>query len=303
MIDLSATPLVDVDWLEAHMKDPTLRIVDARWRSRDSGKNLFASGHIPGAVHLSWDGDITRDTSKARWIILPPADFAAMAGAAGIGDDTRVIAYTGEDDSAAGYLWWALRYCGYEQVAILDGGLTRWLAEKKPVATQIDPPDAEIFTPRPQKHLIATTEEIKSILNDPNADVCFVDTRPPEQFKGSAVWTPQGSLHLPEGESGVTNGGRLMRGGRLPGAIHQHAVLNLDPDKAWSFKSREVLRQRALDAGVDPEKRIITYCGCGISASLGLFALHLAGFENIALFDASWEEWGTDASLPIERDE
>ena len=94
-----------------------------------------------------------------------------------------------------------------------------------------------------------------------------------------------------------------MRGGRLPGAIHQHAVLNLDPDKAWSFKSREVLRQRALDAGVDPEKRIITYCGCGISASLGLFALHLAGFENIALFDASWEEWGTDASLPIERDE
>jgi thiosulfate/3-mercaptopyruvate sulfurtransferase len=92
-----------------------------------------------------------------------------------------------------------------------------------------------------------------------------------------------------------------MRGGRIPGAFHLHASHNLDP-VTWRYLNPETLRQQALAAGIQPEQRVITYCGVGISASLGLFALYLAGFRDLALYDASWAEWGTDPARPVERE-
>jgi thiosulfate/3-mercaptopyruvate sulfurtransferase len=302
MLDLAHHPLIETDWLAAHLDAPELRIVDARWRGDGSGRQLYLVGHLPGAVYLDWDLDLSYTASGVRNLLLPPDRFAAAMSAAGIGDETRVVAYAETDHSGAARLWWALRYYGHVQVAVLNGGLTKWLAEGRPLTIERPELPRAHFTPRPQPKLLATAAEIEQALADPQAAVCLVDTRPPEQFAGRAVWTPHGSLFLPPGQDWVEFDGHPLRSGHIPGALHLHASANLNPQD-WTYLPPTVLRERALAAGIHPERRIITYCGVGISASLGLFALHLAGYRNLALYDASWAEWGSDPDRPVERDE
>jgi len=300
MIDFAKQPLVETGWLAEHLNDPNLRIVDARWRGDGSSCRRYRSGHIPGAVHIDWHLDLGHTAGGVRDLILPAEWFGAMMRAVGIGDDTRVVAYADYDYSGAVRLWWALRYYGHDQVAVLNGGITKWMAEGRPLSADVPEPNPAQFTPRVQPQLLATAAEIEQALIDPQSNVRLVDTRPIEQYAGDAVWTPRGSLYLPPGQDWVELDGRIMRGGHIPGAIHLHATRNLDPND-WTYLPAEQLRAQAHAVGIEPDRRVITYCGVGISASNGLFALHLAGYRNIALYDASWEEWGTDPARPIER--
>ena len=301
-MDFTDCPLVETDWLEKHLDEPDLRVVDARWRGDGTGSRAYRTAHIPGAVYLSWDTDLTHTVQQIRWVILPPERFATVIGRAGISDQSRVVVYAETDDSGAARLWWALRYYGHDQVAILNGGLGKWLAEQRLVNQDVVEPVPAYFTPVPRPEWLATAAEIDEILNDPEADAVLVDTRPPEQYAGQAVWTPLGSRYLPPGQDWVEVGGRAMRGGRIPGAVSRHAVLNLDPDDNYCFRRPEMLHEQLVAAGIRPDQRVITYCGCGVSASLGLSALYVAGFRNLALYDASWEEWGTNPALRVERD-
>lgn len=294
--------LLDTAWLAAHLEDSSLRIVDARWREDGSGRQLYLESHIPGAVHLDWHLDLNHTRDGVRDLLLPPDEFAAVMSAAGIGDETRVVTYAETDYSGAARLWWALRYYGHERVAVLDGGITRWLAEGRPVSRQVPQFPPARFTPRPQPALLATAAEIEAALRDPSSPVALVDTRPPEQYAGLAVWTPPGSRYLPPGQGWIELDGRVFRAGHIPGAISLPSSENLDPS-GWTFLDPQALRARALAAGVRPEQRVIAYCGVGISASLGLFALHLAGYPDLALYDASWEEWGADPHRPVIRDD
>jgi thiosulfate/3-mercaptopyruvate sulfurtransferase len=301
LLDLTHKPLVEAEWLADHLTEPALRIVDLRWRSDGSGRDLYRAGHIPGAVYLDWERDLTYTRAGVRYLLLPPERFAAVMSAAGIGDETRVVAYAETDHSGPTRLWWALKYYGRHQVAVLNGGLNQWLAEARPLTTDTAQPPPARFTAQPQPDWLATAAEIEQSLN--TAGVCLVDTRPPEQYAGRAVWTPDGSLYLPVDQDWVELDGRVMRGGRIPGAINQYAALNLEPQDNWRYLSPERLRQRAMAANIQPEQRVITYCGSGNSATLGLFALYLAGYRNLALYDASWEEWGVEPDQPIERGE
>ena len=300
MIDFAKQPLVETSWLAEHLNDPNLRIVDARWRGDGSSCQRYRSGHIPGAVHIDWHLDLGYTAGGVRDLILPAEWFGAMMRAVGIGDDTRVVAYADYDYSGAARLWWALRYYGHDQVAVLNGGITKWLAEGRPLSRDVPLPDPAQFTPRLQLYLLATATEIEDALIDPQSNVHLVDTRPIEQYVGDAVWTPRGSRYLPPGQEWIDVDGRMMRGGHIPGALHLHATRNLNPAD-WTYLSAEQLREQARAAGIEPGQRVITYCGVGISASNGLFALHLAGQQDVALYDASWEEWGTDPNRPIER--
>jgi thiosulfate/3-mercaptopyruvate sulfurtransferase len=187
-------------------------------------------------------------------------------------------------------------------VAVLDGGLNKWQAEERPLAAGAAPPiDRRAhFTVRPQPEWLATGDEIQQALADAHSEVALVDSRPFEQYAGQAVWTPHGSRYLAPSAPTIDIGARgPMRSGHIPTAVHLHASANLDPI-TWTYLPPEVLRARVEAAGVQPAQRVITYCGVGISASLGLFALYLAGYRNVALYDASWEEWGTDPNRPIE---
>jgi thiosulfate/3-mercaptopyruvate sulfurtransferase len=294
--------LVDTAWLAANLEDPGLRIVDARWRGDGSGRQLYLEGHIPGAVHLDWHLDLNRERSGLRDLLLPPEEFSRVISAAGIGGETRVVAYAETDYSGAARLWWALRYYGHEQVAVLDGGITRWLAEGRPMSQEIPAITPARFTPRPRPALLATVQEIEAALQDQGRRVALVDTRPPEQYAGLAVWTPPGSRYLPPGQDWIELDGRVFRAGHIPGAVSLPSSQNLDSSE-WTFLDPQALRDRAQASGVRPEQRVITYCGVGISASLGLFALHLAGYPDLALYDASWEEWGSDPEKPVARDD
>ena len=137
-------------------------------------------------------------------------------------------------------------------------------------------------------------------MNKASPDVQLVDTRPPEQYGGQAIWTPYGSLVLPPGQSWIeVTSGRVMRAGHIPGAVNIHASINLNPFE-WTYLPVEELQDKMQKADIEPEQRVITYCGVGISASLGLFSLYLAGYRDVALYDASWEEWGTDPKRLVE---
>ena len=304
MPNLAEQPLVSTAWLADHIGDPNLRIVDSRWRGDGSGHQRFIAGHIPGAVHLDWHADLNYAVQGVRDLILPPEPFAAVMQAAGIGGNTAVVAYAETDHSGAARLWWALRYYGHDQVAVLDGGLSRWRAEGRALeigeAAPLAAQPAARFFPKVQPEWLATADEIGRAIAGARGEVALVDTRPIEQYAGQAVWTPSGSRYLAPGETTLEIGARgPMRPGHIPGAVHLHASANLDPIN-WTYLPPDALRARAQAAGIRPEQRVITYCGVGISASLGLFSLYLAGYRNLALYDASWEEWGTDPTRPVE---
>jgi thiosulfate/3-mercaptopyruvate sulfurtransferase len=279
-----------------------LRVVDLRWRADGSGRDVYAAAHIPGAVHLDWHADLNGGGSEDN--LLPPDRFAALMEASGIGDDTAVVGYAETDHSGAARLWWALRYYGHDQVAVLNGGLDKWQAEGRPLASYSSSyASSSRFTPRVQPRWLATAAEIDAALASPDSPVQLVDTRPAEQYAGLAVWTPEGSRYLPPGQRWIEVDGVALQPGRIPGAIHWHAARNLASD--WTYRSPAELRDMAEAAGIrldHPGERVILYCGVGISASLGLFALHLAGHRNLALYDASWREWGSDPLRPVERD-
>jgi thiosulfate/3-mercaptopyruvate sulfurtransferase len=301
MLDFATHPLVEASWLAEHLSDDDVCIVDARWRGDGTSRVLYRHGHIPGAIHLDWYHDLSwTDARGVRNLLLPPEPFAAVMEAAGIGDHTRVVAYAETDRSGAARLWWALRFYGHEQVAVLNGGWTRWVDEGLPVSSEAPRLSPKKFTPRPLPQLLATATEIMQALREKDTLVRLVDTRPAEQYKGQAIWTPNGSLFLPSGKHCIAlPDQRMMRGGHIPGAVHLHATRCLNPAD-WTYLSLESIRSLAAGAGLEPGQRVITYCGVGISASLGLFALYLAGYRNVALYDASWEEWGTDPTSPVE---
>jgi len=301
-MDFEAHPLVETAWLEAHLLDDDLCLVDARWRGDGTSRALYQRGHLPGAVHLDWHQDLSwTDEHGVRDLLFTSKPFAAVMEAVGIGDQTRVVAYAETDHAGAARLWWALRFYGHEQVAVLNGGWTKWVAEGRPVSTERVHPVATRFSPRPQLHWLATAAEIEYALSEPGGMTRLLDARPPEQYAGQAIWTPQGSRWFPTGQNWLELAdGRLMRGGHIPGALHLQAVRMLDPAD-WTYRSSESLRELARAIGLEPAQQIITYCGVGISASLALFALYLAGYRHLALYDASWEEWGTDPTRPVTR--
>jgi len=292
-------PLVEPAWLSDHLDDPGLRIIDARWREDGSSRQLYAAGHIPGAVPLDWRIDLSETRQGVRDLILPPDRFAEVMGRAGIGNDTFVVAYAEKDYSGAARLWWALRYYGHEKVTVLDGGMSRWMAEQRPLSTEITRVVPAQFTPREVPKWKISSREILSYLRNTRGTYTLVDTRPPEQYQGQAVWTAQGSLYLPTGQDTVEAEGKQLRGGHIPGAINLPSTNLLNPEE-WTFREPEELRNLLSSRGIYPEGRVITYCGVGISASLGLFAMYLTGYRDLTLYDASWDEWGAGAGFPIE---
>ena len=126
MVDLSDRPLVETAWLAEHLENSDLRVVDARWRGEGTSRELFGDGHIPGAVHLDWHEDLSHTVDGVSDILLGPEAFGQAMSRACISNDTPVVAYAETDHSGAARLWWALRYYGHDQAAVLNGGITKW---------------------------------------------------------------------------------------------------------------------------------------------------------------------------------
>jgi thiosulfate/3-mercaptopyruvate sulfurtransferase len=291
--------LASTSWLAAHTEDPDLVVVDMRWRGDGSGRTLWKQSHLPGAVHLDWSTDLVDTESDVAYTLAPPDVFAAAMARSGIGEDTTVVAYTDQLGSGPHRLWWACRVYGHDGVRILDGGLEKWLAEGRPLSSERPErrPPPRPWIARPTGRFVADASDVRAARH--SNDVVVLDSRPADQYRGEAVWFELGPV--PAGIDGIAHTPRGdLRTGHVPWASSVPSAELYRED--CTMKSAEELRSLFVEAGVGEAKRAITYCGCGISASALLYALSRAGIHDVALYDASWEEWGRDPEAPIARE-
>jgi len=260
--------LVDTDWLAAHRSDRGVRIVDMRSRN-------YADGHVPGAVYLA--PEAIRDASNPPTFLPTPAAFEAMMARLGISNTTRVVVYDERGGIYAARLWWILNYHGHSNVALLNGGWTKWSAEQRPVNADVPAVAAGTFSARIQPRWVATATDVVSAITDPAVQI--LDARTQSEIDGN----PQRNI---------------KRGGFVPSSVpvYWEDLLNRE---LRTFKSADELKQLYESRGILPSQEVIAYCLVGMRASVDLFALHLIGHDKLRNYYGSWEEWGNRDDLPI----
>ncbi len=272
--------LVSTDWLAGQLGTDDLRILDATSFLPGTPRDPlaeFRDAHIPGALFL----DLTnlKDGDDPRPSMVPTeAQFAAHMGALGVRETDRIIVYDNSPLASSGRAWWLLRLFGARQVAILDGGLQRWLAEGRPTES------AEYNKPAPAN--FAASKDDAQVRNKAdvlaNIESCaaqVVDARGAARFSGED----------PEPRAG-------MASGHIPGSVNLPTGLMLDADGLW--KRGEAMRETFAKAGVDFDRPIIMSCGSGVTACNLLFGAALIGKTDITIYDGSWSEWGADPATP-----
>jgi thiosulfate/3-mercaptopyruvate sulfurtransferase len=274
------TPIVSTDWLAGHLQDPDLRVVDVRWYLDPSrrGRDAYLAGHIPGAVFLDVDADLSapgggRGEAVGRHPWPSPEQVARVMGGAGIGAGVRVVAYDDQAGATASRLWYLLRAHGHDEVAVLDGGLAKWKAEGRPLDTARPAPAATVFEPRARPGWVVTKREMAGL----PADALVLDARAAERYRGESEPVDP-------------------RAGHIPGARSAPYAGNLTSGPQPVFRAASELRERYAALGAGPQDPIV-YCGSGVTACHDLLALHLAGLRG-KLYAGSWSEWSSDPALP-----
>ncbi|MDB5075800.1 MAG: sulfurtransferase [Chloroflexi bacterium] len=282
--------LAEPDWLAAHLEDPAVRIVDMRGVVRTTTdedgtqhaaylglRDEYLAGHIPGAVFLDWTTDITDPDDPVPAQVAPPKRIAAVLGAAGISDDTTVVAYDAHPSSQfATRLWWVLRYYGHDAVKVLNGGWPQWQREGRPVSTAVPVVRPATFTPRVRPELRASAEQVLAALGQPA--VTLADARDTGQYTNAVR--------------------RGSRGGHIPGALSIPRESFIDD--SGRFRGNADLQAAATASGLNPDHQVIAYCNGGVAATTVLFGLSLLDYPRLTNYDGSWNEWSERPELPVE---
>ena len=279
--------LVDTEWLAVILGAPGLRIFDCtthlkpdpvRVYSVQDARAEYEAEHIPGAAYIDLQGELSDNSSPLRFTLPTPENFSAAAGALGIGDDCDVVLYSATSAMWATRIWWMLRAMGFDRVAVLDGGLAKWKAEGRPLATGPHRHPAAKFTPAPRPHLVVNSAQVRSAIGDGSTRILNALSR--GQHAGNPKSTHYG------------------RPGHIAGSVCVPAMGLLRED--GTLRDRNDLRASFEQAGVAPQDRIMTYCGGGIAATLEAFALAMLGNKDVAVYDNSLSEWAADPSLPMQ---
>jgi thiosulfate/3-mercaptopyruvate sulfurtransferase len=286
---MSIDPLVSTEWLEAHLADPDVRVVDCRGYvvTRPVAPGVeeadylgaeaeYLAEHVPGAVYVDWTRDIIDPDDPVPVQVARPDQFAEAMGSRGIGDGTRVVALDHMGGQFATRFWWALRYYGHDAVSVLDGGWNRWVEEDRPTDSGPVAVERRVFTPRTRPELRKTAEELRDLIG--TGSVQILDARDAGQFTAARRRGP--------------------RGGHIPGAIHVPRDVLMG--ESGGFLPEAEARRRLIERGVDLERPVIGYCNGGVAVTVLLFNLFRLGHERGANYDGSWNEWGARADLPIE---
>ena len=275
-------PLVTAEWLAGELGKPDLVVFDATFYLPTEGKNgreEFAKAHIPGARFFDVDEVADKDSGQPH-TVPTPARFAALIGALGVGNQTRVVFYDQKGLMSAARGWWLLGLFGHDNAAVLDGGLPRWQRESRPVESG-EPSAVSPATFRPDYRATRLRGIGDMISNTQTRNELVLDARAAGRFTGET----------PEPREG-------MRSGHNPGAVSVPYTELLNDD--GTFRSRSEVRARLAAAGASGFRPVVTSCGSGVTACVLTLGLRVAGLPEGAVYDGAWSEWGSRADTPVE---
>ena len=273
--------LVSAEWLHANLDAPDLVVLDASVTVAPddnggfqilNGRAAYDEGHIPTAGFADLMGALADDNSPNDYAVPAPEDFAAAMGALGVGDDTRVVLYDTTGGPWAARVWWMLRWVGFDNAALLDGGLDGWTSAGYDLST--DPADEPVrsLTVDLRPELIVEKEEVHAAISDESVDL--IDAMPAAHYRGDFTL--------------------YDRPGHIPTATN--APSNALLDDTGHFRAEQELD--AMFSG-DRDKRAITYCGGGIAASADAFIMTRLGYKDVAVYTASLQEWSAEPENPM----
>jgi thiosulfate/3-mercaptopyruvate sulfurtransferase len=243
------------------------------------GRHTFEAAHIPGADFLDLQGEFSDQSTALHFMMPAIAQLEAAFGRHGVSANSLVVLYSIGSAMWATRFWWMLRSLGFDNVAVLDGGLDKWKAEGR--AIEVGPAKGyrpATFIAKPRRGYFADKDQVVAASDD--SDTVIVNALVPQFHKGLEP-------------------GRYGRPGRIPGSVNVSAATLFDPETKAFIPLVEAEKKFAAQ-GIGKDKRVVAYCGGGISATIDLFVLHRLGHDNLTLYDASMAEWAKDASLPIE---
>jgi len=271
--------LVDADWVQAHLADPTVRLIEV-----DVDTTAYEQGHIPRAVGFNWQKDLQDQLMRAP---VSKEQLEALLGRAGVSNDTTIVLYGDNNNWFAAWALWILKYYGHYDVRLLNGGRVKWLADQREFTTAVPSyPRTRYVAQAPHSNIRAFRDQI--LLSLGRTGFALVDVRSPAEYSGELL----APVYLPQEGA--------QRGGHIPGAANipwSQAVL---PD--GTFKPAEELRSLYASKGITQEKEVVAYCRIGERSSHTWFVLHsLLGYPKVRNYDGSWTEWGSLIGVPIEK--
>jgi thiosulfate/3-mercaptopyruvate sulfurtransferase len=261
-------PLVSAAWLRDHLADGNLRVIDMRWYTDGrSGRDAYLAGHLPGAVFVDLDRDITGAEGPGRHPIPTRAQFEEAMRSAGVDPDSRVVVYDDLGGFSAARLWWLLRYFGHPAVAVLDGGMRGW--EGALEAAPVRPTRGSFRAAEADPEMVVDRDRVRA-----QVEGVLIDARAPERYRGEVEPLD-------------------AKAGHIPGARNIPWRSNLGAD--WRFLPPEELRR---NYAVAEGREVIAYCGSGVTAAVDLLALEVAGLTGARLYEGSWSDWSRQ-DLPV----
>jgi thiosulfate/3-mercaptopyruvate sulfurtransferase len=277
MSEYAKDVLVEPEWLEEHLNDESIRIVEV-----DENHSLYTEAHIPGAIGFDWKQDLQ---DPVRRDFLSPEQFGALFGSRGISNDHTVVLYGDRNNWFAAYTYWYLKYYGHDKALLLNGPREKWISDGRPTTAEVPSYPGASFTAQPGDESIRARRE--EVLGALEVGTKLVDVRSPAEFAGEVISPP-----------GYEQEG-AQRAGHIPGALSIPWVQAVKDD--GTFKSTDELQELYGGKGALDGEEIIAYCRIGERSAHTWFVLHeLLGRERVKNYDGSWTEWGSLVGVPIE---